>query len=57
MITPTKIKGVPDLIVAILSPSNPKYDLVTKRRLYLEAAISEDWIVMPKEHQVWQLAW
>lgn len=55
IITPTKIKGVPDLIVEILSPSNPKYDLVTKRRLYQEAGIPEYWIVMPEEHQVWQL--
>lgn len=55
IITPTKIKGVPDLIVEILSPSNSQYDLVTKRRLYQQTGIPEYWIVMPDEHQVWQL--
>lgn len=55
IITPTKIKGVPDLIVEILSSSNSQYDLVTKRRLYQQTGIPEYWIVMPDEHQVWQL--
>ena len=55
IMTPTKIKGVPDLVVEILSPSNPDHDLKTKRKLYEEAAIPEYWIVFPDEHQVLQL--
>jgi Uma2 family endonuclease len=53
--TPTKIKGVPDLIVEILSPSNPDHDLKTKRTLYEKEGVAEYWIVLPDEHQVLQL--
>jgi Uma2 family endonuclease len=55
IMTPTKIKGVPDLVVEILSPSNPDHDLKTKRKLYEDAAIPEYWIVLPDEHQILQL--
>lgn len=55
IMTPTKIKGVPDLVVEILSPSNPDHDLTIKRKLYEEAGIPEYWIVLPDEHQVLQL--
>ncbi len=34
IMTPTKIKGVPDLVVEVLSPSNADHDLKTKRRSY-----------------------
>ena len=53
--TPTKIKGTPDLLVEILSPSNPDHDLKTKRKLYEESGVPEYWIVFPEEHQVLQL--
>jgi len=55
IMTPTKIKGVPDLVVEILSPSNPDHDLKIKRKLYEDAGIPEYWIVLPDEHQVLQL--
>jgi len=55
IMTPTKIKGVPDLVIEILSPSNPSHDLDTKRRLYEQAGIPEYWIVSPDEHQILQL--
>jgi Uma2 family endonuclease len=55
ILTPTKIKGVPDLVVEILSPSNPDHDLKTKRQLYESSAIPEYWIVLPEEHQILQL--
>jgi Uma2 family endonuclease len=55
ILTPTKIKGVPDLVVEILSPSNPDHDLKTKRKLYEEAGIAEYWIALPDEHQILQL--
>jgi Uma2 family endonuclease len=32
IMTPTKIKGVPDLVVEVLSPSNADHDLKTKRK-------------------------
>ena len=34
IITTTKIKGVPDLVIEILSPSNRKHDLKLKKQLY-----------------------
>lgn len=50
-----KIEGVPDLVVEILSPSNPEHDLTDKRSLYERAGIPEYWIVFPEEKQVLQL--
>lgn len=55
IMTPTKIKGIPDLIVEILSPSNPKHDTVTKRSAYERCGVPEYWIVDPEEHTVQQL--
>jgi len=55
ILTPTKIKGVPNLVVEILSPSNPDHDLKTKRTLYEDSGIPEYWIVLPEEHQVLHL--
>lgn len=55
ILTPIKIKGVPDLVIEILSPSNPDHDLKSKRKLYEDAGVPEYWIVIPDEHQVMQL--
>lgn len=55
ILTPTKIKGVPDLVVEILSASNSDHDLKTKRKLYEAVGVPEYWIVFPDEHQVLQL--
>jgi Uma2 family endonuclease len=55
IITPTKIKGIPDLIVEILSPSTLEHDQVLKRQMYEAAGVPEFWIVDPFEHCVSQL--
>lgn len=55
IMTPIKIKGVPDLLVEILSPSNPDHDLQRKRKLYEQYGVAEYWIADPEEHQVLQL--
>ncbi len=55
ILTPTKIQGVPDLVIEILSPSNPDHDLKIKRKLYEDSGIAEYWIVLPDEHHVLQL--
>ena len=55
IITPTKIKGIPDLIIEILSPSSIEIDQVLKRRLYESAGVPEYWIVDPFEHAITQL--
>lgn len=55
IMTPTRLLGVPDLVVEILSPSNPDHDLKVKRRLYEHAGVPEYWIVEPDLHQILQL--
>ena len=40
-------KGVPEMVVEILSPSNARYDKITKFNRYLKAGIIEYWIVDP----------
>lgn len=42
------VEGPPALIVEVLSPSNSRHDLVTKRALYARAGVSEYWIVSPE---------
>lgn len=42
-----RIRGVPDLIAEILSPSNPETDTETKLRIYARAGVPEYWIVRP----------
>jgi Uma2 family endonuclease len=54
IVTPTKIKGVPDLVVEILSSSTAENDRDRKFKLYSQAGIPEYWIVDPEEHHVLQ---
>ena len=55
IMTPIKVKGIPDLLIEIPSPSNPDHDLKTKRRVYEQRGVPEYWIVLPEEHSVLQL--
>lgn len=54
ILTPTKIKGVPDLVVEILSPSTAQTDRTLKLDLYQRSGIPEYWLVDPEEHVVEQ---
>ena len=45
IVTPTKIKGVPELVVEILSPSTRDRDLQLKKQLYEQNGVAEYWIV------------
>jgi Uma2 family endonuclease len=54
IVTPAKIKGVPDLIVEILSASSLHTDRVLKKELYRKSAVPEYWIVDPDDHVVEQ---
>ena len=47
-----RIRGVPALIVEILSPSNPDQDLDVKRKAYARAGLPEYWIVRPVERDI-----
>lgn len=42
-----RIYGHPDLIVEVLSPSNPEQDTVVKRAAYARAGVPEYWMVRP----------
>lgn len=50
------IEGPPDLIVEVLSPSNPQRDRLTKRALYERAGVHEYWLGSPKAASVEVLA-
>lgn len=41
-------KGVPDMVIEILSPSTSRYDRTTKFNRYREAGVREYWIVDPE---------
>jgi Uma2 family endonuclease len=46
------VKGVPSLIVEILSPSNWLDDRRTKLEIYAEAGVTEYWIADPRERTI-----
>ena len=48
IITKDNIKGSPDLLVEILSPSTSKRDMGIKKKLYARHGVREYWIVDPK---------
>ena len=41
------IEGAPNLVIEVLSPSNPEDHLVTKRELYARGGVPEYWLVDP----------
>jgi Uma2 family endonuclease len=47
ILTETRIQGVPDLVVEILSPSGGPHDRQRKKALYERVGIPEYWIVDP----------
>ena len=46
------IQGAPQLVVEVLSPSNPAHDRSLKFELYEEAGVLEYWIIDPHERSV-----
>jgi len=46
------VKGVPDLIVEIVSPSTGYYDLIAKKELYEQFGVKEYWLVDPQKRCV-----
>ncbi|OGF53808.1 MAG: hypothetical protein A2Z21_01030 [Candidatus Fraserbacteria bacterium RBG_16_55_9] len=47
-----EIRGAPDLIVEILSPSTVGYDRTYKRTLYARHGVKEYWLVDPEEETI-----
>ena len=45
-------KGVPDLVVEVLSPSTSSIDFIKKMGIYMKAGIMEYWIVSPQNNSV-----
>jgi len=46
------VRGAPDMIIEILSPTTTQYDVLTKTKLYRIAGVREYWIVDPHEKTV-----
>ena len=53
IITHANIRGAPDLVVEILSPSSARRDWSEKFALYSEHGVEEYWIVDPMNRVVW----
>ena len=49
IIRKSAIKGIPDLIVEIVSPSSAFYDMVEKKEVYGKYGVKEYWLVFPDE--------
>ena len=54
IITPTKVKGIPDLMIEIISTSSVENDRTLKKSRYEIAGVPEYWIVDPFEHNLEQ---
>ena len=46
------IRGAPDLVIEILSPSNTVFEMAEKHDLYEDAGVREYWVVNPKNNEV-----
>ena len=52
IIKETYIQGAPDLVVEVLSPSDPGRDREVKRKLYSRYGVQEYWIVDPDARSI-----
>ena len=51
-ITADRYKGIPTIVIEILSPSSRSHDMVRKLGLYVESGIREYWIVDPQHKTI-----
>ena len=49
---PSHLKGVPELVIEIESPSTRRYDQTTKLTAYGEAGVLEYWRIMPRTRAI-----
>ncbi len=53
IVTRANVRGAPDLVVEIRSPSTANRDWTTKRDLYARFGVKEYWVVAPDARRVW----
>ena len=46
------IRGVPDLVIEVTSPSHPERDRIVKRNLYARNGVPAYWLVEPEERGI-----
>jgi len=51
-IGPEGVRGAPDLVVEVLSPSNTAGEMKRKHRLYQQSSVREYWVVDPEDNDV-----
>lgn len=54
MILPSRLRGVPDLVVEILSPSTAHRDQSLKKTLYEGHGVPEYWVVDIDDHCIYR---
>ncbi|MDW8030550.1 MAG: Uma2 family endonuclease [Candidatus Bipolaricaulota bacterium] len=47
-----EVRGAPDLVIEVLSPSTVEKDRLFKRRLYAKYGVREYWLVDPQTHTI-----
>lgn len=52
IVTEDNIKGAPNLVIEILSPSSAYFDLVKKKKIYARFGVKEFWVVDPEEKTI-----
>ena len=52
LITKDGIKGAPDLVIEILSPSSVVRDRFAKKRIYQRSGVKEYWLVSPEYEEI-----
>ena len=57
ILTEASVRGVPDLVVEILSPSTEARDLAVKQSLYARFGVREYWICDPHGKTIEVRAW
>jgi Uma2 family endonuclease len=52
IVEPANVKGAPDLVIEVLSPSTAVNDLNVKRQVYAEHGVQHYWIVDPNRRSI-----
>lgn len=52
LLTEKNLRGAPDLVIEIISPSTAYYDLFDKKEIYEKFGVKEYWLVDPKKEWI-----